>query len=222
MKNRLFSFFQILSCYDSVDQLKFWTRNEIQRRFFVLDWSCNFSTETNWSYRFRSSRNIAWSVFVVANDVLNWFAVSFVKCEKQANNQIDVHHRHDNVSCDSSAVFQIQNKAFPFCSYNENSWRWFGAIDVRQHDVVHVHRDTCDWLFHIIQFQKWQNRRNLSTHNEVLWIKDKPEIEMSTLMKHNLEYFQNVFQNHVIAAYFFNARNDRLKKLFLNMLRLLS
>lgn len=70
--------------------------------------------------------------------------------------------------------------------------------------------------------QRWQGRRDLSTHNEVLWIKGKPGAGMSTLMKHSLEYFQNAFQNHVIAACFFNARGDRLEKSSLGMLRSLS
>jgi hypothetical protein len=37
-------------------------------------------------------------------------------------------------------------------------------------------------------------------------------------MKHVLVYCQNTFKDHVIGAYFFNARGSKLEKTFLGML----
>jgi len=53
----------------------------------------------------------------------------------------------------------------------------------------------------------------------VLWIKGKPGAGKSTLMKHALHHYEDIFATHLIAAYFFHARGDMLEKTPLGMLR---
>ncbi len=53
----------------------------------------------------------------------------------------------------------------------------------------------------------------------MLWIKGKPGAGKSTLMKHTLRYCEEVFADHLIVAYFFNARGEILEKTPLGMLR---
>ncbi|KAI9764205.1 MAG: hypothetical protein M1840_008595 [Geoglossum simile] len=95
----------------------------------------------------------------------------------------------------------------------------FPHIDDRRHDIALAHQDTCDWLFKTEQFQQWRDRYNLLTHNGVLWIKGKPGAGKLTLMKHILSHCQKAFTNHVIGAYFFNARGSKLGKTPLGMFR---
>jgi NACHT domain len=53
----------------------------------------------------------------------------------------------------------------------------------------------------------------------VLWIKGKPGVGKSTLVKHAMLYCQETFRDHIIVAYFFNARGNELQKTSLGMLR---
>ena len=53
----------------------------------------------------------------------------------------------------------------------------------------------------------------------MLWIKGKPGAGKSTLMKHALRHCEEVFADHLIVAYFFNARGEILEKTPLGMLR---
>ncbi|KAK4138478.1 hypothetical protein BT67DRAFT_368450, partial [Trichocladium antarcticum] len=66
---------------------------------------------------------------------------------------------------------------------------------------------------------KWRDRADLPAHNGVLWIKGKPGAGKSTLMKHALQHCEEVFVDHLIVAYFFNARGEILEKTPLGMLR---
>jgi len=92
----------------------------------------------------------------------------------------------------------------------------FPSIDARRDDVESVQEDTSDWLFKTAQFQQWQDRKDLPSHNGVLWVKGKPGTGKSILMTH---ICQNTFKDHVIAAYFFNVRGSELEKTPLGMLR---
>jgi hypothetical protein len=56
----------------------------------------------------------------------------------------------------------------------------------------------------------------------VLWIKGNPGTGKSTLVKHTLRHCEQNFKDHIVAAYFFNARGDKLEKTPLGMLRSLS
>jgi hypothetical protein len=53
----------------------------------------------------------------------------------------------------------------------------------------------------------------------VLWLKGKPGVGKSTLMKHALSHCKKRFDDQLIVAYFFNARGERLEKTALGMLR---
>ncbi|KAK7906364.1 hypothetical protein PG985_016370 [Apiospora marii] len=96
----------------------------------------------------------------------------------------------------------------------------FREIDARRHDIAPAYRDTCDWLFDTTEFRDWRDPASLPTHNGVLWIKGKPGAGKSTLMKHAyLRYQKEFFRDHLIVAFFFNARGETLEKTPLGMLR---
>jgi len=75
-----------------------------------------------------------------------------------------------------------------------------------------AHKGTCDWLFKSSQFQKWQHRRSLESHNGVLWIKGHPGTGKSTLMLHNVTYCEKEFKGHIICSHFFSARGHSDEK----------
>jgi ankyrin repeat protein len=95
----------------------------------------------------------------------------------------------------------------------------FRDIDARLHNITAAYRGTCDWLFSTTQFQTWRDRADLPSNNGVLWIKGNPGAGKSTLMKHALRHCEEVFGDHLIVAYFFNARGEVLEKTPLGMLR---
>ncbi|KAI0965921.1 hypothetical protein F4678DRAFT_467061 [Xylaria arbuscula] len=92
-------------------------------------------------------------------------------------------------------------------------------MNTRRQNIEDAHPNTCEWLFNTTEFQEWRDRQYLSTHNGVLWIKGKPGAGKSTLMNHALSYFETVFADHIIVAYFFNARGGILEKTPLGMMR---
>ncbi|KAI9652510.1 MAG: hypothetical protein M1821_008374, partial [Bathelium mastoideum] len=95
----------------------------------------------------------------------------------------------------------------------------FSALDARQNDIAPAHPDTCDWLFETTEFCKWRDRVDLVDHNGVLWLKGKPGVGKSTLMKHTLHYYKQEFGDYSVVAYFFNARGEQLEKTALGLLR---
>ncbi|KAK1962789.1 hypothetical protein LY78DRAFT_705606 [Colletotrichum sublineola] len=96
----------------------------------------------------------------------------------------------------------------------------FREINARRHDIVPAHQDTCDWLFDTLEFRQWMNPDCLQNHNGVFWIKGKPGVGKSTLMKHAFHHFRkSITSDYLLMAYFFNARGEMLEKTPLGMLR---
>lgn len=98
----------------------------------------------------------------------------------------------------------------------------FATIDARRQNIASAYRDTCKWIFQTTQFQQWQHRSNLQSHNGVLWIKGKLGAGKSTLLKYTLSYCPEFFEDHITVAYFFNARGDSFEKTIAGMLRSLA
>ncbi|KAK3299614.1 uncharacterized protein B0H64DRAFT_102714 [Chaetomium fimeti] len=95
----------------------------------------------------------------------------------------------------------------------------FDGMDDRQHVIRRAYPGTCDWLFSTDQFQEWRNRANLPFHNGVLWIKGKPGVGKSVLMKHALRHCEKIFGGQLIVTHFFHGRGTSLQKTLLGMLR---
>ncbi|KAI9685964.1 MAG: hypothetical protein M1822_003947 [Bathelium mastoideum] len=95
----------------------------------------------------------------------------------------------------------------------------FSTLQARQNDIASAYPDTCDWLFETKEFCQWRDHTDLVDHNGVLWLKGKPGAGKSTLMKHALYYYKKEFDDHLVVAYFFNARGEQLEKTALGLLR---
>ncbi|KAK5656647.1 hypothetical protein OQA88_4627 [Cercophora sp. LCS_1] len=99
--------------------------------------------------------------------------------------------------------------------------RVFSRYNARQREISSAYAGTCDWLRGTKQYKRWWNRRDVSNHNGVLWIKGKPGAGKSTLLRHTLKHVQDSADvgDTTIAAYFFHARGDNLEKSPQGMLR---
>ncbi|KAF3150399.1 hypothetical protein EYR41_004733 [Orbilia oligospora] len=96
----------------------------------------------------------------------------------------------------------------------------FPEMDYRLHSIELAHQSTCDWLFKTEQFLRWCSQHKLEEFNGVFWIKGKPGVGKSTIMKHILFYYQNDKDWDLsIAAYFFSAKGTVLQKSQIGMLR---
>lgn len=96
----------------------------------------------------------------------------------------------------------------------------FRNIDARYQDISIAHRHTCSWFLETKAFQQWRDGHDLLNNNGILWIKGKPGAGKSTLMKYTLKQSRETyFKDHIIAAYFFNARGTDLEKTPIGMLR---
>ncbi|KIW85537.1 hypothetical protein Z517_00929 [Fonsecaea pedrosoi CBS 271.37] len=95
----------------------------------------------------------------------------------------------------------------------------FREMDSREQDISPAVEHTCNWLFDTPEFEKWRDRTDLTDNHGVLCIRGKPGAGKSTLMRHALEYCKRKFSDHLIVAYFFNARGNTLEKTPLGMLR---
>ncbi|KAK6342187.1 hypothetical protein TWF730_001666 [Orbilia blumenaviensis] len=97
----------------------------------------------------------------------------------------------------------------------------FPQMDSRRNNISPAHQNTCEWIIKTPEFQYWSYQDAVKTEvfNGVLWIKGKPGVGKSTLMKHILSSCARTFPKHTVAAYFFNARGTTLEKSRLGMLR---
>ncbi|KAI1354800.1 ankyrin repeat-containing domain protein [Xylaria sp. FL0043] len=95
-------------------------------------------------------------------------------------------------------------------------------MNSRRATINDAHPSTCEWFFYTTEFKEWRHRYHLSSHNGVLWVKGKPGAGKSTLMSHTLTHCEEVFADHLIVSFFFNARGSILEKTPLGMLRSLT
>lgn len=96
----------------------------------------------------------------------------------------------------------------------------FSGMRSRQQDIAFAEPDTCDWLFDTHESRAWRDPNRLHTHHGVLWLKGKPGVGKSTLMKHALHRYQDdLFEGYLVVAYFFNARGGKLERSPLGFLR---
>jgi hypothetical protein len=91
----------------------------------------------------------------------------------------------------------------------------FPAMYARQKAIRVALDNTCNWLFLTPEYNDWIDRKNISSHHGLLWIKGKPGAGKSTLMKEALHRTEekNAETKITTAGFFFNARGtEQLEK----------
>jgi GTP1/Obg family GTP-binding protein len=59
----------------------------------------------------------------------------------------------------------------------------FDQIDTRHATIKTAHAKTCKWLLSKSEYQDWRDINKISEHHGLLWIKGKPGVGKSTIMK---------------------------------------
>lgn len=97
----------------------------------------------------------------------------------------------------------------------------FDYIDSRKTSIKREHAKTCRWFLQLPEYARWLDEEQFSNHHGFLWIKGKPAVGKSTIMK--FVYRQTKAKDrlgHVqTISFFFSARGDYLEKSLWGMYR---
>ncbi|KAH8732700.1 hypothetical protein GQ44DRAFT_601972, partial [Phaeosphaeriaceae sp. PMI808] len=88
----------------------------------------------------------------------------------------------------------------------------FEQIDVHQMSIKSAHAKTCRWLLRKSEYLDWLDSTKLGEHHGFLWIKGKPGMGKSTLMKFAFANAQKTMKDKILISFFFNARGEGLEK----------
>lgn len=97
----------------------------------------------------------------------------------------------------------------------------FAQIDYRKTAIKDNHAKTCQWLLSLPMYQRWLDYGEAQHHQGFLWIKGKPGVGKSTMMKYIYLQMRNKDQRQKVltASFFFNARGEYLETSILGLYR---
>ncbi|KAM5381160.1 hypothetical protein ACJZ2D_003076 [Fusarium nematophilum] len=97
----------------------------------------------------------------------------------------------------------------------------FDQIDARKTSIRAAHAKTCHWFLKHPDYQAWLDPDKVSQHHGFLWLRGKPGVGKSTIMK--FIYLKTKRKDRreqsITASFFFNARGEDLEKSVLGMYR---
>ncbi|ETS84247.1 hypothetical protein PFICI_02272 [Pestalotiopsis fici W106-1] len=90
----------------------------------------------------------------------------------------------------------------------------FEQMGSRQQSIKRAHAQTCQWFFETREYKSWLDTNKSQEHGGFLWIKGKPGVGKSTLMKVALDHTSQTFHggDSCIISFFFNARGNDLER----------
>lgn len=95
----------------------------------------------------------------------------------------------------------------------------FDQLDSRFQTVERAHSKTCQWLLDKAEYKNWLAAQ-FSDPRGFLWIKGKPGVGKSTIMKFALSQAKKALDEHAIFIYFFfNARGAELERSAIGLYR---
>lgn len=94
-------------------------------------------------------------------------------------------------------------------------------VQVRKFDIKVAHFKTCHWFLQRPEYQQWLDDYQMATHRGFLWIRGKPGVGKSTLMKFLYSQMREKDQygSHLTITFFFHARGALLERSILGMYR---
>lgn len=97
----------------------------------------------------------------------------------------------------------------------------FEQIDSRKISIKTAHSKTCHWFLKHPQYLKWLDPQKHTQHHGFLWIRGKPGVGKSTIMKFvYLKTKRKKSHAHgITASFFFHARGEYLEKSIAGMYR---
>lgn len=88
----------------------------------------------------------------------------------------------------------------------------FDQIHARRQNLRLPSPDTCSWVLDTYEYKAWINSDEISRHHGLLWIKGKPGVGKSILMKYLFEKSAIKVPDFKIISFFFNARGHELER----------
>ncbi|KAL2217525.1 hypothetical protein M432DRAFT_441334 [Thermoascus aurantiacus ATCC 26904] len=95
----------------------------------------------------------------------------------------------------------------------------FPQIDARLQSIKKAHDRTCMWLLEQPEYRYWLDPDKILEHNGFLWIKGKPGVGKSTIMKYALAHAKEEMTDATVISFFFNSRGEVLERSTLGMYR---
>lgn len=97
----------------------------------------------------------------------------------------------------------------------------FSHINFRKTTISSVHAKTCDWILLLPEYEQWLNHEEVGRHGGFLWIRGKPGVGKSTLMKFiYMHMMKGDKPGHSLTiGFFFHARGVILERSTSGMLR---
>lgn len=97
----------------------------------------------------------------------------------------------------------------------------FEHIDIRKLSIHATHARTCKWLLQMPDYQQWLDHREAKNHHGFLWIRGKPGVGKSTIMKFIYQLMKKIDQRKKVltVSFFFHARGRYLERSVLGMYR---
>jgi ABC-type glutathione transport system ATPase component len=88
----------------------------------------------------------------------------------------------------------------------------FEELGNRQSHISEAHQSTCAWLSETSEYNDWLDMSKTNEHGGFMWIKGKPGVGKSTIMKFILEHARRSRKDATILTFFFHARGSHLEK----------
>jgi ankyrin repeat protein len=85
-------------------------------------------------------------------------------------------------------------------------------LETRQNAIARPLCDTSTWVFEMPEYIGWLERRNISKHKGLLWIKGKPGSGKSVMMKQMLIQAETKQLSASVINFFFNARGTAAER----------
>lgn len=95
----------------------------------------------------------------------------------------------------------------------------FDQHDARHHNIKSAHSVTCEWILESDLYSEWVNSKSLEDHHGFFWIKGRPGVGKSTIMKFLFANVRNTTKGVVLISFFFNARGNTLEQSTLGIYR---
>lgn len=92
-------------------------------------------------------------------------------------------------------------------------------MNARLQSIKKAHDTTCMWLLDKFEYRDWLNPHKTLLHHGSLWIKGKPGVGKSTMMKFALAHAKKEMKDATVISFFFNAKGETLEKSTLGMYR---
>ncbi|KAL4978734.1 hypothetical protein BDW66DRAFT_11281 [Aspergillus desertorum] len=97
----------------------------------------------------------------------------------------------------------------------------FARADFRRNEIAEAHKGTCTWITKQPEFRAWAEARDPDLQQSFFWIRGKPGVGKSTMVKYLLKDATKTRKNCVVLSFFFCAKGAELERSAVGMYRTL-